>query len=465
MAASRSPLIPADSSVRLGWPTRSRAAAAAASANARLGVGAQRRDGHEPGQAQAGQRSTRASARAASPSAGSRRGAGSPSTDWLQQHRQRTRPQPLVDGPARRRVEGVGQPDRVDRLHPGRPRRHHRALLRCRLPTKCHRGAARGRSARHLGDLGGGLLRAVLGERVEPEVEQRRDVGGREGLGDGEQARPRRARPAAAQAAAIRARTAASRRELGPRASTDRPASSSAAQWDARRNLSARVPLSASPAQGLRVEPGERGEPPVRPSRRWLKSVAVLDRAPRVDADPGHAERGQLAPQPGPQVQARGAPAGPAGAARQARLDVGPHRRGDLVAAAAHRRPEQHLDGLDARAELRHGRERGGHDPGGRRRPGPRAPRPTTPARGSASSTGTQSAASTASAEPGQRGHGGVGARAIRRARLRDGVDRRHPHAVHLLQAHQPATPSSRGQPAPVGGDGRPGRRRRRARG
>ena len=87
----------------------------------------------------------------------------------------------------------------------------------------------------------------------------------------------------------------------------------------------------------------------------------------------------------------------------------------------------------DARAELRHRGDDARQHAGGRADP-PAWAAPTTPARGSASSTGTQSAASTASPIPGRAvtTASAPGGRAHRAA----GVDHDHPRAVHLLEEH-----------------------------
>ena len=62
-----------------------------------------------------------------------------------------------------------------------------RTLFRCSPPMRCHRGRASGRSVGDGFDLARGLLHPVLAEQVEAEVEQRGDVPGGHGLGDGHQ--------------------------------------------------------------------------------------------------------------------------------------------------------------------------------------------------------------------------------------------------------------------------------------
>jgi hypothetical protein len=88
----------------------------------------------------------------------------------------------------------------------------------------------------------------------------------------------------------------------------------------------------------------------------------VLDRAPGVHPDLGHARVGELLPESRADVEARRALARLARAARQVLFDVGLHRGGHLVALAARGGAEQHLDPLDRRARLPHGLQRGGHD-------------------------------------------------------------------------------------------------------
>ena len=194
----------------------------------RLRVGAQRGHAHQPGQPQPGPGGHVVGQREPARRPAPRRGAGSPSTLYCTSTGSGPARPPAVLLPAHRGVQRVGQPDAVHRLHPVRPADHRARLVPLQAADEVP-ARRRGRAQPgHLGHLGRGLLHPVLAERGQPEVEQQRHVGGRHGLGHGQQGhrlrvpaggarRPPRsapaARPAGAPSSAARSSTTVASRD------------------------------------------------------------------------------------------------------------------------------------------------------------------------------------------------------------------------------------------------------------
>src|SRR5581483_9974026 len=85
------------------------------------------------------------------------------------------------------------------------------------------------------------------------------------------------------------------------------------------------------------LEPGYCGKPASDAVAAVAVQRGIFHRAPWINADPGNAGGGELTPQPGSQIQTRGALPGTAGAAGQVCFHVGLHLDGYLVALPARR--------------------------------------------------------------------------------------------------------------------------------
>ena len=287
-------------------------------------------------------------------------------------------------------------------------------MLLCSWPMKCTVSRSR---CDELGALGRGLLVAVLAEVAYAQLGEQVDVGGREELRDDDEAPARRSRPASAMAArdalagtarearrrsslAPRRGVAASRRARAAAPARRRPRSGRSARR-AGRSRGRRAP-ACSPGTQLHRDAGRRAAArPPRRRRRW-PGVPVHDRV----ALTGCTARGDVA-----------------------------HLRGHLVAAPADRRARRRLD--LAGAEVAHHLEGARHDAGDHAGPagvdGRRPPRPVPD-----SSTGTQSATSTARASLGRPGDHAVAAR----RHVGHAVDDGDLGAVALVHVDDAARPS-----------------------
>ena len=409
-AASRSPLMPADSSTASGWSARTRSASAASAAKAGAGS---RRAGPPP------------SARAAA--AGGAR-------DRVGQRRARRRPP--------RRPRAAARP-------PGPPRSTWSSTStgRAASPGRPGRGRRPGtpvHGVHHRAEPGdrGGLVALQLAD----EVPAQRQVGERRRLADSSWARfsPKSGCPSAARPARPRPARSCSPRAARPRrVPPGRRGGGAIRSRTARRFSSAEVGRQPPRARLSRARRGRpAGRSPRRGGGRTACGSSTVQRGSCTTS--GDAGPASSLGQPGAQVQPGGAAAG---ARRRPPARARPPRPASPPAPRSRRRTPPGPSSASRAAPGPPGSpwrdSAAGHH--ARRTPSrPGVHRGDHPGAGSASSTGTQSATSTHEHQPGRRGDQRVGRRHRPRPRPVDDGDA---GAVHLLHPDQPvlgARPSSR---------------------